>query len=57
MKLKERSYQTVMQMKGLSPENENIVEDDLVRKREVSTIISARAGEDKIALSGSETTV
>ena len=56
MKLKERSYQTVMQIhpvryvksngvntvrcllsngvKGLSPENENIVEDDILRKRE-----------------------
>jgi len=57
MKLKERSYQTVTQVKGLSPEKQNIVEDDLLRKREVSTIITVIEGEDMIALSGSETIV
>lgn len=57
MELKERSYQTVTQVKGLSPEKQNIVEDDLLRKREVRTIIAVREGEDMIALTGSETTV
>ena len=57
MKLKERSYQTVMQMKGLSPEKQNILEDDLMRKREVNTIIAETKGEEMIALTGSETTV
>jgi len=55
--LKERSYQTVTQVKGLSPEKQNIIEDDLLRKREVNTIIAEIRGEDIIALSGSETTV
>lgn len=57
MKLKERSSQTVMQMKVLSPENENILKDDLMRKREVSTIIAEEAGEEMIALTGSKSTV
>ena len=57
MKLKERNYQTVMQMKVLSPENENILKDDLMRKREVGTIIAAKEGEAMIALTGSESTV
>jgi hypothetical protein len=56
MKLKERSYQTVMQMKGLSPEKQNILEDDLMRKREVNTIIAETKGEEMIAPTGSETT-
>ena len=45
MKLKERNYQTVMQMKVLSPENENILKDDLMRKREVGTIKAGKEGE------------
>ena len=57
MKLKERNYQTVMQMKVLSPENENILKDDLMRKREVGTIIARKEGEAMIALAGSKSTV
>ncbi len=50
MKLKERGYQTVMQMKVLSPENENILKDNLMRKREVSINIAEEEGEEMIAL-------
>ena len=57
MKLKERNYQTVMQMKVLSPENENNLKDDLMRKREVGTIITGKEGEVMIALAGSKSTV
>jgi len=46
-----------MQMKGLSPESQNIVEDDLVRKREVSTTNAVETGEAKVALPGSKATV
>lgn len=46
-----------MQMKGLSPERQNILEDDLMRKREVNTTIAERRGEEMVALTGSETTV
>ncbi|MHB9014292.1 MAG: hypothetical protein ACYC49_18935 [Ignavibacteriaceae bacterium] len=57
MKLKERNYQTVMQMKVLSPESENILKDDLMRKREVGTIKAVKEGEVMIALAGSKSTV
>jgi len=52
MKLKERSYQTVMQMKVLSPENENILKDDLMRKREVGTIITAKGRQGNDSFNG-----
>ena len=44
-------------VKVLSPENDNILKDDLMRKREVGTIITAKEGEVMIALTGSESTV
>ena len=46
-----------MQMKVLSPENENNLKDDLMRKREVGTIVAEKEGEETIALTGSESTV
>lgn len=46
-----------MQMKVLSPENENNLKDDLMRKREVGTIVTVKEGKVMIALTGSESTV
>lgn len=46
-----------MRMKGLSLENQNNLEDDLMRKREVNTVIAEQKGKEMTALTGSETTV
>ena len=46
-----------MQMKVLSPDKQNNLKDDLMRKREVGTIVTEKEGEAMIALTGSESTV
>jgi hypothetical protein len=56
MRLKERNYQTVMQMKGLSPVKQIVIEVDTFHGEGRQHYLS-RKGEAKIALSGSETMV